>query len=47
MRVTDDVKQAVQAFLVPELDAIKAQNDVHRSLIQTVPLSHVSVRAKR
>lgn len=25
MGVTDDVKQAVQAFLVPELDAIKAQ----------------------
>ena len=25
MSVTDDVKQAVQAFLVPELDAIKAQ----------------------
>ena len=25
MRVTDDVKQAVQAFLVPELDAIKGK----------------------
>ena len=25
MSVTDDVKQAVQAFLVPELNAIKAQ----------------------
>ena len=25
MGVADDVKQAVQAFLVPELDAIKAQ----------------------
>ena len=25
MSVTDDIKQAMQAFLVPELDAIKAQ----------------------